>query len=95
MEESPPSGAYIIAAASVADSGGCRKKFSLESCELVGRVSSVPRCLHKDALKNEIINIAVGRILRAMVNLVPFRRSELALKPIQQHIDGPALAVIK
>lgn len=63
--------------------------------EFIGRASATARLPYENSLMNEVVDIAIGCILRAMVNLIPLGRSELAFKTIQQHIDDLALTVVE
>jgi Xaa-Pro aminopeptidase len=50
--------------------------------------------LGEDALINEVLNVAQGRVGRALLNCSPFARCQLALETVQRTIQHVALPII-
>lgn len=59
---------------------------------MVSRSSAASWCFHEDALVEEVVDVSVGSVLRAMIDIIPLGRGEFALKSVQQHVDDLALA---
>ncbi len=63
--------------------------------ERVARAPAAGRILRQDAPFDQVVDVAVGRVLGAFGQLRPFRRGELALEPVQQPVDDLPLPVVE